>query len=444
MDTRLARLDPAGHRTAALAGVVAMVVLAVVVAWDPTAGVLTAAALLSLALAVSLHVRGILSPLWPLAVVAALMPLNGLRPVESVTVGDITLILLGLVSLVVLRRARPPLHVMIVLLGTLVVTAGGTIGMIATQDWSGSVELAKFVLGAPMVIMIVVLIDPDRSIAALLLTGYATGAVISTFFGMFQEVDPAFGRASGLGVHVGHLALAAQLGFFVWLGWIFVLRSLALRLGAGLLAAICLYGVLLSGTRTALLGLVVGVLLFALAAGSRGLALLGGSAAVAVAAFFTVVPLLPNNDNIYRALGMDDQSVQSDDAHLAVLRESLLDLGQHPWTGWGFGHGQIAHNLIVQTASLGGVVALVGFLVIWGTIGLMVVQRLLHGLDRGSAMAVASFCAVVAYFVFAQFQPLIWDRHLWFFLAVTLYLQHPLDQAWPRRGREERRGLIGV
>ena len=437
-DTFLSRIDPAGHGTATVFAVVSVLTVSTAVALNPRIGLILAAALVVTAIAVGLHLHGILSPLWPLVVVGVFMPLNGLRPLEFVTIGDIMLMFLGLISLVVLRRARPPLHVMIVLLGTLLVTAGGIFGMMATQDWAGVSEMAKFVLGAPMVIVIIMLIDPSKQVATLLLTAYATGAVISTYSGMFQAVDPAFGRASGLGVHVGHLALAAQLGFFVWAGWFLTVKTLLMKVVTFFLTAMCLYGVLLSGTRTALFGLGIGAIVLALSLGRKGAIALGGSSVFAVFAYFFVVPYLPNSDNIYRALGQEEQSVQSDAAHTEAFIEALRAIGQHPWTGWGFGEGQLAHNLVLQIANLGGLVGLVGFLVIWIPIGLMFFQRVRRGVDRDSAMATATFCGVLAYFIFAQFQPLIWDRHLWFFIVLTLYLQHPFNEPWPTRDQKQK------
>lgn len=411
------------------------------IAHSPLAAVFVIAGATAVALMLSLNARGLAGPHWPLAVVAFLLPLNGLRPMTQVTFGDIALVAAGVGALIVLRSSRMPLLLIIVLVGTIVITGAGLIGMIDAQDWSGVSELVKFLLGAPAVILIVSMLQPERRQVVMLLTAYAVGGATSCLVAFFAPVDPAFGRSVGLGAHVGHLALAGQLSMFVWVAWFLTSRRPGVRVLSALLAALCLYGVLISGTRTALLGAIIGLGLIVLAHRGKGILVAMGAAVAAVVAYFVVLPLLPNSANIGRTLGHASKSTLSDQAHAVALHQALGIIADHPFTGSGFSQGLFAHNLELQVVSVGGILGLAGLLVIWVPIGLTAAQRVIVGVTRESEFALCTICGIAAYFVFAQFEPLIWDRHLWFYIVLTLFLQHPFNERLeppPRRAAPEK------
>ena len=131
---------------------------------------------------------------WPLLPVAVLQPMNRLRPIPGVTIGDIGLVMLGLVALTALPRTRLPARIVVPLIGTMVMAAGGALGTIATQDWGISTVVEggyyggngllifKFLLGAPCVIIIVSALTTTRTLACYLAGAYAVGAAISSFF----------------------------------------------------------------------------------------------------------------------------------------------------------------------------------------------------------------------------------------------------------------------
>lgn len=359
-------------------------------------------------------------PLLLLAVTAVLLPLNGLRPIEGATYADIGLVIVGLASILRFPYARLPHLLIVVLLGMLLILVGGAFGMVASQDWGGTVQMAKFLIGAPMVLLIVALVSPSRNEAKLLLTAYAVGGVITSVAALYMPVDPAFGRARGYGVHIGHLALAGQLAAFVWIGWVIEAKFLILKVGAGIAAGLCLWGMLLSGTRSAMASTVIGLIILAISYRGRGVAVLSSLGALAVFAIITNSGHLPMG--LDRAFGQAT-TIESDSAHGHALRNAFFAVGEHPFAGWGFGPAQEAHNLILQVAQLGGIVALIGFLLMWIPIGLTILQRLNLGAPPRDGVAAATLCAIPAYWLFAQFEPLIWDRHLWFYLVVALLLQ---------------------
>lgn len=418
-------VDPDGELRVLYAVVAGSLLVGMLASFEPMLALAATGLLALVTVAIGLQVAGRLDPLWFLAVVAAMQPLNGLRVLEFVTYGDVLLVLTGAFVLILTRRAVVPQHALVVLVGTLVITAGGIFGMMVDQDWGGVTEMAKFVFGAPLVIVIVMLIDPDRRLAVLLATAYAMGAAASTVAAFWEPVDPEFGRSAGWGAHAGHLALAGIFGFFVFLAWVILARTVLMKVAASLGAALCLYGIMLSGTRSALIGFAVGVLFLTVIARAKGLLVLASGFAGLAAFYFLVVPYLPFRNNIQRAFGQGELAGSSSytvSLHAEALEDAFRLIGRHPWSGVGFSEGQTAHNMVLQVASLGGLVALAGLVIAWFPIVLLACTYVSRTLNARDLMPQCLLAGVLAYFVFAQFQPLIWDRHLWFFIAVTIYV----------------------
>lgn len=384
-----------------------------------------AAAVLVLVLAIDVNHRVGLPAMWPLAIVALLQPWNGLRVLPFVAIGDVGLVALAFIVVPLIGRARVYEPLMVTFIGMLVVTAGGTLGMIEAQDPGGLAGMAKFVFGAPLVLVVLMILGPTYQQCLLLLTSYAVGAAVSGIVASVEPVDPTFGRSDGWGAHAGELALSGILGFFVFVGWALHLRHPALRLLAATGALLCAYSVVLSGTRSAVLGMVAGLLFIAATARLRGLTLIAVGALSTITFLKFVVPFLPYRNNIDRAFGTGELASvtqRTNELHADLFHDVMRLLGEHPWTGVGFSEGQVAHNLVLQTASLGGVVAVLGLILMWTPMAFLTVGHLNAGWSSGEAMRICTLAGVVGYFVFAQFQPLIWDRHLWFVVTLTVLL----------------------
>lgn len=422
------RFDPDARLRIAAASVSACALIASMFAVSTGLALLISAVLALVALIIGLHSHGLVTALFPFAIVAVLLPLNGIRPATGVSIGDIALVLAGISTLPFASRARPPGTVMVVLLGTFLVTAGGLLGMSAAQDWAGAGQMLKFIAGAPMVIIIVTLMNPRQRVAVMLLLFYALGGFISSVAALMGRNDPALQRASGFGAHLGHLGLAALFAAFVFLGWFLSTRSNVVRVVAAVMGAVCVYGMLLTGMRSAVLGMVIGLGFVACCARLKGIALAAGGGVLGLALLIALMPYLPNNENLLRIVGRGERQdllSASNDAHVQVFWDSLHIIGTHPWTGVGFGEALEAHNLVLQTINLGGLVALVGLLVIWLTLFLVAFDRFRVGMTKDTAMQTCLLAAVIGYFVIAQFEPLIWDRHLWFFITVMFFAQRP-------------------
>lgn len=435
----VSRLDPDARLRFAGLGISACACVALMFKLSPALALMISALLALVALVIGLHSHRLIAALVPFAIVAVLLPLNGIRPTTGVSIGDIALVLAGVATLPFARRATPPGTVMVVLLGTFLVTAGGLIGMAASQDWAGAGQMLKFIAGAPMVIIIVTFMNPRQKVAIMLLIFYAVGGFISSVAALMGRNDPALQRASGFGAHLGHLGLAAMFGAFVFLGWFLSTSSNGIRALSAFMGAVCVYGMLLTGMRSAVLGVVLGVCFIACCARLKGIALAFGGGILGLALLVALVPYLPSSENLLRIVGRGDRQdllSASNDAHIQVFWDSLHIIGTHPWTGVGFGEALAAHNLVLQTVNLGGLIALVGLLVIWVTFFLVAFDRFRLGMTKDTAMQTCLLAAVIGYFVIAQFEPLIWDRHLWFFITLTFFAQRPDPILTPAEGVE--------
>jgi len=406
------------------------------IAISPVVGVALAIGLSAVLLAPAVQHRVGLPPWWPLLPIAVLQPMNRLRPIPGVTVGDVGLVLLGAVALTLLPRSRLPARVVVPLIGTLVMAAGGLLGTIATQDWGISTVVQggyyggngllifKFLLGAPCVIIIVSAVTSTRTLACYLAGAYAVGAAISSFFAMFPAYqDPYFQRAFGLGVHQLHLALTAVFGGIVALGWLISATRNWQRAAATVVGLLNAYGIILSGARSGLLALAAALFFLACVGRARGLLTFLGGSLLAFGVMVLVSPMLPEGSTINRLLGRGDlvgQVELSNGQHQQAAQDAIAEIGQHTLTGLGFGQGLDAHSLLLEAWNSAGVLGVIGVGMIWGTFALLWGRTLRYGVRRVDAVPAALLAGALGYFVLAQLENILWDRHLWFFLTLAL------------------------
>ena len=148
---------------------------------DPVVVGLVVAALAAIvAITAGLHERVGTSLLLPVGVVAVLQPLNGIRPFHDTAVGDVALLVLALLCLPLLPRLRMPPQVLVVLAGVLLLTTGGFLGTMADNSWDDTGTMLRFLIGAPVVMVVVSILAPPPRMAAFLALMYAVGAGISS------------------------------------------------------------------------------------------------------------------------------------------------------------------------------------------------------------------------------------------------------------------------
>lgn len=194
------------------------------------------------------------------------------------------------------------------------------------------------------------------------------------FTGAFEPSLTAL-RYTGLTVQPNHLATSAVL----------VLPIVFARLSARprtytAVTIVLVGGVILSGSRSGLIGLVLALAAFAVLhpRSRRLLGALGAAGAVAA------IPILLFTDiAIKQRLGFGSNAASaSNDRHSEAVRAAWRLFLDEPLTGYGFQVVRGAHNLTLQLLTGGGVLALVGFLIV-----AQGVARLGVGLARDRTLA---------------------------------------------------------
>lgn len=380
------------------------------------------------AVGIGFHRYGGPSASWALGIVAFLQPLNGVRPFgPGASLGDVALALLALGCLPFLGRLHMPPRVLVPFLGALVMCSGGLLGMLATDGWWQTPWLLRFLLGIPLVMGVVAIVRPTPRLAVWLAGCYAAGATLSSIVAIGGPVVPGFARASGLGEHLMHLAVSAMFGLVLAIGWFVSTSSHWQRVLASTVFVLCLWGQLLTGARSALLGTLLAIAYLAVLGRGRGVALAGGLAVLAGVVLAATMPLLPQGSTLHRIFGgeLTGLVTLSNGAHVQNAQDAISEIGTHPFTGLGFAQGLDAHNLFLEAANMGGVLGVVGFFLIWGTIGALLVRQLRFGVRRKHWLRASLLVGVAGYFVLAQLENMVWDRHLWLFITLALYALPP-------------------
>lgn len=374
------------------------------------------------------HRYGGPSASWVLGIVAFLQPLNGVRPFgPGASLGDLALAVLAVGCLPFLGRLHMPPRVLVPFMGALVMCAGGLLGMLATDGWWETPWLLRFLLGIPLVMGILAIVRPSARLAVWLAGCYAAGATVSSIAAITGPVVPGFARASGLGEHLMHLAVSTIFGLVLAVGWFVSTSSTWQRVLASAVIVLCLWGQLLTGARSALLGTLLAIAYLAVLGRGRGVSIAAGLAVVAGVVLAAAMPFLPQGSTLHRIFGgeLTGLVTLSNGAHVQDALEALSEIGTHPLTGLGFAQGLDAHNLFLEAANMGGVLGLAGFFLIWGTVGALLVRQLRLGVRRKDWLRASLLVGVAGYFVLAQLENMVWDRHLWFFITLALYALPP-------------------
>ncbi len=282
----------------------------------------------------------------------------------------------------------------------LVVAAGATLGVFAV--WAPStVELRRF-------LMLVVL------------SGLVTGVWAMT------HASSNFGRSSGFSGHPNALGVVSLIAIGPAIGFSLVRGSRrASQIAAGGATAILVGAIIVSGSRAALVGLAVAVVVAA--ALVRDLAtrvqFALGAAAVGVAAIVGFSALTPQNA-IARLFNTQAVFVTaSDQARRAAFSEMVDQIRRKPITGVGFSDPLTGHDSYLELWAAGGIFAFLGGLLVIGSAGGAVVRsrrlappRSVHDPSWPLLASTISLSGVLAAFMFEN---TLWNRYFWVMVALV-------------------------
>lgn len=372
--------------------------------------------------------RGIAPFLLLLFVVnAVLTPMNSLRVGPFMGLSD-TLLLVA-VPVVAARQLLHPSATYTArfrpMLGALgLVAFGGLVAScLASDPLSGIPDLIRFSLSTIGLLVLMATWSPTADQVRILIWALGAGAGVSVIVG-FVSGFSFVGRAVGLTSHPNHLGMASMLA----MGGAFGLAMTAKpsqRKVAGALSLLLLLGVLVSGSRAALLGVIVFVLVFLLAMRTgRTLRWYGAVCVPLVCAVLLGIVQLPSANAFTRLIGNDPGTAASDFEREEIRIETFDRIRERPFTGSGFSFSRTAHALYLQLWASAGVLGLLGLTaIIVLTIGILVA-----GARARDALLVAMAASFLGYLAAGFASNILWDRYVWLHLALALAL---LAQARP-------------
>lgn len=342
-----------------------------------------------------------------------LAPCNNVRPssaVSFVTMSDL-LFALGfglLFPILMVRRINPPL---IFLLGAVILIVTGILASLGSIHPGISLNhMTRLVVAALGLPVLFLLWRPSNKVVVWLASAYVLGQCLSVIDAVVSGAEPSTGRYQGLSTHFNFFGLSALLAACL-VPYVVAFIRPSWRWAAWAAGGVCLYGIWISGSRAALLVVVLIALLYPLVERSV-------PAAGALAAAMGIGVLLSGkllNDSGSNALGRlqgDSTTSFSDDERTRALTESIKAFKAHPLLGTGFENPLAAHNIYLEIGVAVGVLGVIGYLFILGsTIApLFTVPHPYHRLAYPA----------LAYAIIGMITNALWDRFIWAALALTL------------------------
>ena len=267
---------------------------------------------------------------------------------------------------------------------------------------------------------------------------YATGSRLGPFLSNTPSIQ-FWGRFAG---PLGH---PNKLGFFLVITSILSLYFLkeAIRSWAKILWVVLfllqVFGIYLSGSVTAFIGVICGLLAIMLASVKKRTAPVKVfSVLLVITLVLTMGSILSGNstalqlfeniwDNIDRSINRVQLSTAS--SRMVVYMEALETISDSPIIGVGFDQVSTSgntnrlldiHNVFIQTWYVGGLIALLGFIGIYVWLGFHAIKTLLtspQGVDLTLIKNLA--CITLAIILMDQFQDALYQREKW--LAFGLF-----------------------
>jgi hypothetical protein len=352
-----------------------------------------------------------------------LTPWIGVHPQGSFTYGDLLLIMVvGSAGIAALGSpAIPSLGHSTKKIATAcaLMVVGSLIGMtVADADPTTSVSNTfAYSTAVTAALAFVFLLRPSSRQLRVLVGAYGFGVLISCLYAQIEPVTAVNGfRPSGLTTHPNHLGISGVLGAGMWMALLLAARKRTARVVHILGIAGVTWGVLISGSRAALVGVLV--LFTATAIGSRSgwyiIAVLGALSAGAAAVAWGYVQF-GETSALTRLLGQGSAR-EADLGRAEHYRVVTERIGEHMFTGVGFGDGRTGHSLYLQMWSIGGLLGLAAAAILVTT---AIRSWKLAG-DRRDGLAVGLWSGYLGYLVAAIGSNQMWDRYLWVALALAL------------------------
>jgi O-antigen ligase len=361
-----------------------------------------------------------------LLVAVAMAPMNNVKPVAAisfVTMSDVFFFLgVGLLLPILMTKGfqrQAPF-----LIGVAGIFVVGLVSSAASADPVASLNgLLRLVVGALLLPIVFMLWRPGQRVLVAFAGAYVLGTAISVAKGRISGVTSTDGRFGGLTEHPNILGLTGMLAVTL-VPFLFAALPGAYRWAALAAGAVCAYGIWISGSRAALVGTVVVAVVYLLLSRrvEHALVFFGLSIIPVYVVGQTLASGVVDSSPLGRLQGGGSATL-SDVDRQNLARVAWDNFVSHPIIGTGFGDASIAHNIYLQVAAAGGVLALVCYL---GILFATARQPLLLGAPY-SLLALPA----MGYALVGPLTPLLWDRYIWCVLALPFLLDRPGPQEVP-------------
>lgn len=377
------------------------------------------AALAGAGLLVILGIRGISGALNVVMLCGGfLVSMNALRAGPEVSAADAMFGIAALLALVLTTRRSNKDYLKsflpAIFLIALVIFGGLSGSFSSTDQVGGLAELGRFAASSMLLLFIVALWAPTpkriQGLAWAIVLGTTLNAALS--FG----VEKLAGRAMGLSNHPNHLGLACALSIGAALGLAFTTRRSGLR--GVLFVCVCLLSaaILASGSRAALLGSVVSVMVFVVASKPWKLVAWGLLATAVVLSVAQAGFLYLGEFNAFNRIVGDSSALASDRARTRLAADAIEMIWVNPIIGSGFEQAKVAHSIYLQLWVSAGVLGIVAI----GGLGYLVVRVLLKARREDNFLAIGLASSFLGYLAAGAFSNILWDRYVWLHLAMLL------------------------
>ncbi|MCZ4499911.1 MAG: hypothetical protein JWQ74_2464 [Marmoricola sp.] len=341
-------------------------------------------------------------------------PMNAIGLGGNVTISDVFLVLgFGLLVPRMLSEGRtklPPLY----FVGSAILLTGGLVSSLLSANVTDSlIGFVKIIAAAMVLVIVLNMLRPSGKVLDAFVWSYVLGQMISAVYSVVRGgAATAGGRAVGLTTQPNFYGLAGQTAYALLIYLFYRVDPKHRWIVVGAMAVVG-FSVLNSGSRASLLCCALITLMWPLIERNAitWYWILSG-AVVALVSANTLLPLIGQDTVLERFQGGGSAALSD------VAREGLLSQGftlffQHPIQGIGWAKDTILafHNAYLEVAVGGGVLTLVGFVIVIGTL----VRPLF---DKGGPNRLAY--AGLSYAAFGMIGPTLYDRIVWVALALIL------------------------
>lgn len=306
------------------------------------------------------------------------------------------------------------------------VVIGGLLGTIVAEETQLSLlNLVRVAVAAGATLMIFALWAPSAAqLRRFLMLVVVSG--LTTSFWALTHAGSNFGRPSGFSEHPNHLALVSLIAIGPVIAfWLVGGSRLTARIAAGGAAATIVGAIVVSGSRSGLIGLTVAAAVAVVLVRSLAtrVQLAMGTAAVAAAGIVGFSALTTENAISRTFNGEAISAAASNQERRAAFSEMADQIRQEPITGVGFSAPLGGHDAYLQLWAAGGVFAFLGGLVVIGSAGRAAACLRRKGPPRSvherSWPLLASTISLSGLLVALAFQNVLWSRYIWVTVALV-------------------------